>query len=140
MAWQKARIKIPEGYSPEVRERIGEDIKRMIKDRAAQGQGVKPTGRGYRLVDFPDYSPAYAKRKGSTRVDLVLDDEMLEDIEVLSTTKDSILIGYENGTKSNAKAEGNQTGSYGRSPNPKKARPFLGVTNEELEAILAGYE
>jgi len=140
MAWQRVRITIPEGYDPDTRQRIGEAMLEMIYDRSQLGTGVKPSGKYFKTYDFPDYTEAYKKKKGSSRVDLVLEDKMLRSAEVLSTTKDSILLGYENGTKENAKAEGNQTGSYGRSPDSKKARRFLGITKEERDAILAGFE
>lgn len=139
MAWQKVRIEIPNGFSPELREEIGEAMIVMIKDRSALGTGVKPSGKYFKTYNFPEYSKKYAERKGSTRVDLVYDDVMLNDIRVLSHKADSILIGFENGSKENAKAEGNQLGSYGRSPDSKKARRFLGITKEELDAILAAY-
>jgi len=61
---------------------------------------------------------------------------MLEAMDVLSTAPDSILIGYRNNTEENAKAEGNQKGSYGRSPDSSKQRKFLGVTKSELNTIL----
>lgn len=140
MAWQRARIPIPPGYTAEEREQIGEAMLEMIRDRSALGIGVKQKGSSFKTYDFPEYSEQYRKFKGQSRVDLVLNDEMLQSMQVLSHKPDSILIGFENGTKENAKAEGNQIGSYGRAPNPKKARRFLGITKEELDAILAGFE
>lgn len=137
MAWQHTWIDIPPGYSPEDRKRIGDDILDFIKDRCAEGVGIRESGR---LYDFPEYTPEYRKFKGSSRVDLVLNDEMLQAMEVLGVKTDRIHIGFRNGSRENAKAEGNQIGSYGRSPNPRKARRFLGLTKGELEAILAPYE
>ncbi len=137
---QKVRIEIPEGFSPAERQEIGEAIIQFIKDRCDAGFGVRPHGRGFRTYAFPEYTEEYAKKKGSRRVDLVLNDEMLNAMEILSTSRDSITIGYEAGTEENAKAEGNQIGSYGRAPNPAKARRFLGLTREEKEAILAGFK
>lgn len=140
MTWQRVRIELPDDYAPGDRQSIAEDIVTFIRDRCAEGQGVRQRGNSFSTYDFPEYSPEYAKKKGSKKVDLVLDDEMLAAIQVLSVSKDSVMIGFENGTRENDKAEGNQTGSYGRDPNPKKARRFLGVTSDELDAILAGYE
>lgn len=136
MAWQKVRIPIPEGIDKETRLNIGEDIIEAILARCASGYGVTESGRRYKL---PGYSKSYAEFKGTNQVDLRLSSEMLEDLKVLSTSKSSILIGFENGTETNARAEGNQLGSYGGSPNSKKARRFLGVTKDELEAILSEY-
>lgn len=141
MPQQKVKIELPEGYSAEDRARIAEDIIQFIKDRCEAGVGVRPHGNHFRTYDFPGYTKAYEKFKGSSRVDLVLDDQMLADMRVLSIGRNSVTIGYEAGSDENDKAEGNQTGSYGQpKPNPKKARRFLGMTTEEINAVLAVYE
>lgn len=96
------------------------------------------TGRN---KQFPSYSAAYAKRKGSTSVDLTLSADMFAALKVLSTDPRSILIGFENGSDENAKAEGNQRGTYGqKTPIPGKARPFLGISRSDLETILDKYD
>jgi hypothetical protein len=141
MTWQRVRIEIPEGYAPSDREAIASDIRQYIIDRTATGVGVKGEGRRARLYDFPEYTPAYRNFKGPGNVNLRLSSEMLDAMEVLSVGRDSVLIGYENGTEQNDKAEGNITGSYGKpKPNPRKARNFLGMTTTELESILAAYD
>ncbi len=140
LAWQKVRIDLPDGYDASTRAEIGDAIVQFIRDRCAEGQGVKQRGKTFSTYDFPQYTAEYAKKKGQTKVDLVLSEDMLSAMDVLSVSTSSVLIGFENGSKENAKAEGNQIGSYGRKPDPKKARRFLGVTNDELEAILAGFE
>lgn len=137
MAWQKVRIPIPEGFDPETRKQIGEDVIEAIRERCASGYGVTEEGKRYKL---PAYSKSYAEAKGTTQVDLRLSSEMLSDLKVLSTSKDSILVGFENGTETNARAEGNQLGSYGGSPNSKKARRFLGITQDELKKIISDFE
>jgi len=82
------------------------------------------------------------KAAGKSRsVDLTLSGDMLAAIELLGHKKGQITVGYENGTDENARAEGNQLGTYGqKSPNPKKARAFLGIAKEDLEKILRSYE
>jgi hypothetical protein len=138
---QKVTIKIPKGYDPDDFEQIGKDVIDFIRERSQSGVGVRKRGSGFQTYDFPDYSDDYAKRKGSTRVDLTLSEQMLDEIEVLKVSKDSITIGFRAGTDVNAKAEGNQTGSYGRDrPNPRKARRFLGITGEELDAVLGAFD
>lgn len=141
MSQQKITIEIPDGYDPADLDAIGSDIAAFIRDRSRQGYGVRQHGNHFRNYDFPGYSREYAKRKGSTKVDLTLDDNMLNAIEVLAVKKraSKIDIGFSGG-KENDKAEGNQLGSYGRDPNPRKARRFLGVTTAELELILAAYD
>lgn len=138
MAWQRTRINLPARYTKSDREAIASEIIDFIRERSQSGRGFNPdTGRNKRFVR---YSREYAKRKGQTNVDLTLEDKMLRAMRLLSDRPDSLLIGYENGTEENAKAEGNQIGSYGRSPNPAKARPFLGLTNADLRRILEKYD
>lgn len=138
-AQQKVTIEIPAKYASDARS-IADDMLTMIQDRSELGVGVKKRGKGFSTYDFPDYTPQYEKVKGQKRVDLRLSDEMLyEGMQVLSVKGNKITLGFKAGTKVNAKAEGNQIGSYGRDPNPKKARRFLGITADELDAILAGY-
>lgn len=138
MAWQKTRIEIPEDFGPQEREELAFEILEFIRNRAAKGKGI-----GGKL--FPEYSKAYKEsldfsiaRKGSTP-NLKLSGDMLDAMDLLSHKKGSILIGFENGSEENGKAEGNQLGSYGRSPDKKKARPFLGVTKKELDKILEDF-
>lgn len=140
MAWQRTRIELPEGLTPGERREVGERIVELIRERTAEGVGIRPSGRRYA---FPGYSEAYIKSarfkeagKSPNRVNLRLSEEMMAELRVLSHTPTSVLIGFDNGTDANAKAEGNQLGSYGRSPNPRKARAFLGITASELRAIL----
>lgn len=128
MAWQKTRIAIDDDLDPSERVELAQEIIEHIKKRTQRGVGLQ--GR------FPGYSKEYRKKKGQSKVDLTLSSEMLESMELLSHKKGSVLIGFKNGTDANAKAEGNQLGSYGRSPNPSKARPFLGVSTEELDTIM----
>lgn len=138
MAWQRTRINLPARYSKSDRVAIASEIIDFIRERSQSGRGINPnTGRNKRFVRYTD---EYAKREGKTNVDLTLNDEMLRAMRLISDRPDSLLIGYENGTEENAKAEGNQIGSYGRSPNPEKARPFLGITNADLNRILAKYD
>lgn len=132
MVWQKTRINIPEDLGPDERQNLALEIIEFIKTRSQNGVGVRKRGRGFENFSLPAYSKEYAERKGQTNVDLTLSTEMLESIELLSHSKGSILIGFQNGTDVNAKAEGNQTGSYGRAPNRRKARPFLGITRSDL--------
>ena len=134
---QKFTFKLPRGYREDDLESIAEDVIQFIKDRSQNGFGVR-RGKTYQ---FPEYSEAYRVnvKGGQRRVDLTLSEEMLNSIEVLDIDGRQVVIGFEEGEQ-NDKAEGNQLGSYGRSPNPRKARKFLGLTVEEREAILAAYD
>lgn len=142
MAQQKIKIKIPPGYTPDERLSIAQDIMEYIQTRAIeQNRGYNPsTGREFK---FPKYTKAYATKKGVGLgdVDLVLSADMFNDMKILNQTSQSVTIGFEAGTTSNAKAEGNQKGTYGqKQPIPGKARPFLGLPKSALDQILAKYE
>lgn len=139
MAWQKIRIDIPEEIGPSEREAIGEEMVSLMVSKAKDGIGVTGSER-FRNKNFPKYTPQYEKFKGQKNVDLTLSGEMLDALQVLSHKKGSILIGFENGSIENDKAEGNITGSYGKTPNPKKARNFLGLTASEIKEIVRNYE
>lgn len=136
MGWMKVRLEIPENLTPAQREEFGYLAAVAMADKARQGIGVRENGEYFRNKAFPRYTKEYAKRKGQSNVDLTLSGEMLDDLTLLSHRSGSVLIGFENGTESNDKAEGNITGSYGRSPNPRKARNFLGLTRSEIKEIV----
>lgn len=137
MAWQKTRFEIPKELNPEQREAVARDILSRIQERAInENKGFNPdTGREKK---FPRYTADYAKKKGTSRsdVDLVLSGEMFSGMDLISHRSGSILIGFENGSRENAKAEGNQLGSYGKSPDKAKARPFLGLSKKDLDEII----
>lgn len=138
MAQQKVVIKVPDDLDPGERTDLGLDIIEFIKDRTREGTGFrKSTGRNYKLSRIK-YTKEYAKSKGVgvSNVDLTLDGSMLESMALLKSRSGSITIGYVAGTEENGKAEGNQKGSYGGKPKKSKARPFLGLTNKDLNRIM----
>lgn len=134
MGWQKFRISIDKRYKPSERQAIAEAIIDQIQARTASGKSV--TGR-----QFPGYTDEYRKRKGQGNVDLTFSGDMLfNSLKLLSESSGTILIGYENGTDENAKAEGNILGTYGQKrPIPGKKRNFLGIQKQELDQILSEF-
>jgi hypothetical protein len=136
MAWQKTRIEVPEDLTPQQREEAANQMVDLMAEKAQNGEGIRRSGDRVRPRTFPAYTQEYIKFKGQSHVDLVLSGDMLASLDVLSHKKGSVLIGFENGSKANAKAEGNITGSYGRSPNPQKSRNFLGLMKSEINAIV----
>lgn len=138
---QKVTIELPSWVNPDDVDEIGEAIVQFIRDRTDTGVGVTARGKGWAAKDFPDYTQEYADRKGVnvSNVDLQLSDEMLDALGVLKTGKRAVTIGYEAGDDLNGRVEGNRIGSYGRAPNPRKARDFLGITKADLELILDPY-
>ena len=92
---------------------------------------------------FPRYSKEYIKSldfknagKSPSKVDLQLSGDMLAALKLLNDRKGVLTIGFDRGTEENAKAEGNILGSYGREPNPSKARDFLGVEAKKLRELV----
>jgi len=121
---------------------IGRDVIEFIQKRAIdENTGFNPdTGRNKR---FPKYTKAYAALKGSSKsdVNLILSSDMFNAMDVTKVQPRArrVEIGFTD-SEQNAKAAGNQLGSYGRDPDPKKARYFMGITKTDLEAILDKYK
>ena len=132
--WQRVRLEIPRDIGPRAREAIGIELRNRMQERAEEGVGVNAAGT--RSKRFPGYTKEYAEKKGQTNVDLLLEGDMLAGMNLISHRPGSVLIGFQNGTEENAKAEGNILGSYGRLPNPKKARNFLGLPAAEIRRII----
>ncbi len=143
MAQQKFTISIPKGYDSDERRSIGLDIIERIIDRTKAGKDKENKDFSGAAGKYSDeYKKSFEYKlagKGST-VNLSLSGEMLNAMEILDNTDGELTIGYRDGDKfNNAKAEGNILGSYGRDPNPSKARDFLGITDGEVENILKKY-
>lgn len=146
MAQQKVTIEIPDEFGPEERSAIGKDIVEFIRQRSEDGVGVKETANGWRNVPFPAYSKTYKESLGfkiagkSNKVNLTLSGDMLIALDVLNHRPGEVTIGYRKSDREeNARAEGNILGSYGGSPNPKKARNFLGISKADLQEIIDQY-
>jgi hypothetical protein len=145
MPWERKRIEIPDDFDPSERAELAQLIIEHIRDRTGnQMKGVK-NGRNFDLRSKP-YSESYIKSaafkgagKSKNRVNLRLSNEMLDAIKLISHKKGSVLIGFDKGSRANDKAAGNRLGSYGRSPNPSKARPFLDITEGDLNRIINEY-
>lgn len=134
---QFVEIFIGPGYTESQKKRIAADMIEIMVSEAMDGRGFNPATK--RRKRFPKYADTYFK--SGDPVDLTLQGDMLDAIQLLETTDESLIIGFENGTKQNAKADGNIRGTYGRPrPIPGKARPFLGVTISEASEVLENYE
>lgn len=136
MAQQRVRLPLPEDLTPFQREQAGNLMANLMVDKANEGEGVKKSGDKFRRTQFPAYTKEYKKKKGQSNVDLEVTGNMLNALQYLSSKKGSVLVGYERGSSENGKAEGNVTGSYGGSPNKRKARNFLGLLKSEINAIV----
>lgn len=131
---QKVVIQIPYGYTAQQREDIGWAFVSYIQERSLNGQGKDQQS-------FPSYSAAYAKAKGVSRgdVDLNLSGDMLSQLIVLTHRSGSVTIGYPSGDVINGKVEGNRIGSYGRDPDPSRARDFLALSEDEILTVLGQF-
>lgn len=141
MTWQRVKIKIPEGYKPDEREAIGNEIVQYIIKRTK-------SGKDKRNNSFPGYSDQYVKSldfkiagKSKSNVNLTLSGDMLTSLDVLNHKKGEITVGFDRGDKeNNDKATGHITGKYGNSRKTKK-RDFLGITQKDLKSeILKDYD
>ena len=136
--WQKIKIDLSGyGLNSDQKDEVADLIIERIVNRTDQGKDKQ----GKR---FPGYSKSYKESldfkvagKSSGKVDLQLSGDMLAALDVLDKTSRSVTIGFEPGSDENAKADGNIRGTYGKpTPDPKKARDFLGITETELSKIV----
>lgn len=144
--WQRFTVDVPKGLSADEREAIADEVIDFIRDQAKAGRGITGTeaGVGGRRKDFPGYSKAYVESlnfkiagKSKNEVNLTLSGDTLGAISLLGHKPGQLTIGFEKGSQENAIADGNIRGTYGTdSPDPKRARNFLGLTKKELELII----
>lgn len=143
----KTKIRINDRYNASDRVSIARDIIRLIKDRTNNGvgvSGVKNSEGTYSATKkFKGYTKEYVQSKKFTnagksqsQVNLQLSKRMMGNLKLLNHDIGFIEIGYQKGSKDNAKAEGNIIGSYGGAPNKSNARNFLGITEQELSTVL----
>ena len=119
MTWQKEIIDIDPDLNPSQRKEVGEKVIQHILERTVVNSKDRDGRR------FKSYSDEYAKTKGTTHVDLTVSGEMLDKLKVISHRKGRLLIGYENGTDANDKAEWN-----------RPDRDFLGIQQSKLKKIM----
>lgn len=137
--WMKKKIQISKKYSQEEREAIAFELIDKIIERTKKGIDRKGN-------QFPSYSDSYTGSldfkiagKSKNKINLTLSGDMLADLQLLNHDKGEIVIGFENGSDSNAKAEGNIKGTYGQKTSTGKKRDFLGVQEKELREVLEKY-
>ena len=122
-------ISIPSRYDATARARIGELMVQQIRKRTASGVSVNGTAF------------KYAKNSTHKGDNLTDSGDMMIQLDVLDTRTGAITIGYEDTSSLEAnQAEGNSIGSYGGRPNASIAKPFIGVSNDELDLILSQFD
>lgn len=140
MAQQKFTIKIDSDFDLATRRAIAEDVIDFIIERSKSGKDKNN-------IPFADYSEGYInsfdfKLAGkSKKPNLTLTGEMLNSIELLNSTAGNLTIGIPLLDEfNNKKAEGNIKGTYGSTtPNPLKARDFMGISDADLNKIQNKY-
>lgn len=133
------KVALPEGYSPDIRQAIASEIISFVRQRTLKGidaDGGKFPGYSKGYINSVDFK-ATGKSKG--KVNLTLSGDMLANIDIVKDKPKELVIGYDDKSDQAGKAEGNQIGSYGKSADPKKARKFLGLQQDDLKKILSKY-
>lgn len=132
----RLKVDVPKDFNPAARNLIAKDIIDFIRQRSQSGIGMN--AQGNRTKSFVKYEDSYAKKKGQTNVDLRLSGAMLESMKVVTHRLGSVTIGIP--SAQSGKAEGNITGSYGQSPNPAKARNFMGILKGDVARLARDFE
>lgn len=129
-------FQLPDNFTQSQREYAGKLIVDRIlvntaKGRDANGESFKKYSNEYKnSLDFKNADK-------STTPNLHLSGDMLSNLAVINTNNSGVWIGYKMGDSFGGQVEGNQIGSYGQpSGNPSKARKFIGLPPDELEAII----
>lgn len=135
MAWMRTKVKIETSLKPKERIALSEAIINYIQNRTMDGLDKN-------LEKFEKYKASYAAFKGVgiNDVDLIMSGSMLGDLKLLSHSNGELNIGYEKGSESNGKAEGNIKGTYGQPSPVNKGRDFLGISDEEIDALINNLE
>lgn len=141
MSWQKTKIIIPKGFGPLERQAIAQDVIDFIINRS-RNKGLDKNNER-----FKPYSQSYKESLNfkiagkSSKVDLTLSGEMLDELRLINQKSGELVVGYDKGNQElNGKVEGNRLGTYGTGrPDSKKARDFLGIHPDDLRKILDKY-
>jgi hypothetical protein len=135
--WQKFRVSVPSTLSTSERVAVSREVIEFVQTRSENGFDKNDN-------KFVAYSKEYIKSldfkvagKSPGEVNLTLSGEMLIALDLLSHKRGSLLIGYENGSDENARADGNVRGTYGKSSgNKRKARDFMGIDQDTIDKIV----
>lgn len=135
-------IEIPKAYNALERRAIARDVIEYVRKRTKDGKGENnQSWRG----SASKYSSSYQKsldfklKADKGKVNLTLSGDMLTAIDMLQNKKGKIQIGIPFGAQEWGRAKGNILGSYGKSPDPSKERPFLKISKNEIKEILKNY-
>jgi hypothetical protein len=125
-------VDLPREYKPDERKAIAAEIIDFVISRTEAGKDKDN-------ISFAKYSKAYAKEKGQKNVDLTFSGEMLSEISLLLEKSGKLRIGIDPGSDIVGRVQGNVLGTYGNAEPVTKGRDFLGITQKDLDGILANY-
>ena len=117
--------------NPQTRKLVAEGLIEHIRHRTRKGQGKNE--KPWKYSRARKYSKEYGKQPP---VNLLNTEKMLNAIDVIKSSPTQISIGIRSSDKEYGKAKGNILGSYGKSPDPKKARNFLELGRNDLNKVL----
>lgn len=150
--WQRMKIPVPPDFTPSEREEFGKQVAEYIRTRTESRNVGVPFGVAGLFAGtykpFPRYTKDYTesldfKNGGKSKgdIDLTLSGDMLAALDVISHKKGEVLIGYENGSDENARADGNIRGTYGqKDPDKSRARNFLGLNMRDYNRLLQRFK
>jgi hypothetical protein len=132
----QTRITVPRSFNAGQRSLFAQLVIERIRENCS-------IGKNRYGGSFPKYSKEYTESfefkvaDKDSKPNLELTGDMLASIELISSSEGEVVIGYKSSSSLAGQVEGNQIGSYGQdSPNPNKARPFLGLPAKEIELIV----
>lgn len=114
-------IKVPKDSREQALDEVATFVKEQILSNTADGRTSVKGGKWKRSLS-PEYKKVKAEESSVGYANLELTGEMLDALE---TYVDGRRVAIEIGGDQEGKAEGNLLGSYGRSPDPSKAREFM---------------
>lgn len=120
------------------REAVGQAILDAIKKQAGEGRnrkGSKYSGRPARYSKQYKMSDEFKAAGKGSNVNMRLTGDMLELMDVISTSRTTITIGWDERDEA-AKAHGHILGS---DPGPKVRRDFFGLPDSEYKKIAGGF-
>lgn len=114
-------IKVAKEDRADALDEVATFVKESILSNCSDGKTSVKGGKWKRTL-----SPGYKKAKSEESSNLIADMELTgEMLDALETYVDGRRVAIEISGEQEGKAEGNLLGSYGRSPDPSKAREFM---------------
>ncbi len=126
---------------------FGESALKVIKERTRGKRKGVENGRLVKLKSVGKKYSLWRNRQKGTHPEMprgvasamTLKGGVLNSMTITNKSKSNVKLGWKTKRLRDI-AEGNETGSYGRSPNPKNARPFFSLSIREIEKLMREYK